>query len=116
MFHLFFKNSKSSGEETRDTLDGLAVGLDTDLAKAYDLASPMHYVRPGLPKTLLLHGALDDMCPVNESRQLAGKLKLTGNDYRYVEYPLAEHVFDIIFPGISPAAKSSTAILMDFVR
>jgi dipeptidyl aminopeptidase/acylaminoacyl peptidase len=42
---------------------------------------------------LLIHGKLDLRVPVEQSREMAEKLKAAGKPYRYVEQPLGDHHF-----------------------
>jgi len=48
----------------------LALLGDGDTQEASTLASPLHYVRPGFPPTLLLHGNADALVPAKASMRM----------------------------------------------
>jgi acetyl esterase/lipase len=56
-------------------------------------ASPVSYVRPGLPPTLLIHGAEDWLVPLEQSRIMARALADAGSPVRLMELPGEEHSF-----------------------
>ncbi|WP_412543879.1 alpha/beta hydrolase [Longispora sp. K20-0274] len=60
----------------------------------YRLASPVGYVRPGLPPTLLMHGERDHIVPYPQSPELAARLTAAGVANELVSIPYAEHIFD----------------------
>ena len=49
----------------------------------YRQASPINYVSDGDPATLVLHGTVDEIVPINQSDLLVAKLKQTGIPYVY---------------------------------
>lgn len=63
--------------------------------KAPDFAavSPLRFPEQFSAPILLIHGKLDLRVPVEQSRELAAKLKAAGKPYRYVEQPLGDHHF-----------------------
>ncbi len=70
---------------------------------AYERASPLAYVRPGLPPALLVHGTFDDAVPVGHSRSLARALRdHAGAAVDCLLLPGARHAFDL-----APASVSS---------
>ena len=63
--------------------------------KAPDFASvsPLRFPEQFSTPILIMHGKNDLRVPVEQSRNLATKLKAAGKDYRYVEQPLGDHHF-----------------------
>jgi acetyl esterase/lipase len=66
----------------------------------YRAASPISYVRPGLPPTLLMYGARDHIVLPRFGRQMRDSLRHRGNTVVYVELPWAEHAFDAVPNGL----------------
>jgi acetyl esterase/lipase len=68
---------------------------DENLA-TFDLASPMSHVREGVPPCLVVHGALDELAPVEEARHFVGLLRAVSTEpVAYAELPGAHHAFDV---------------------
>lgn len=59
-------------------LFGRSFQIDEEASKLLREASPINYVRPGLPPFLLLHGTADMSVPYNQSVQMQAKLKAAG--------------------------------------
>lgn len=59
-------------------LFGRSFQIDEEASKLLREASPIGYVRPGLPPFLLLHGTADMSVPYNQSVQMQAKLKAAG--------------------------------------
>jgi pectinesterase len=59
-------------------LFGRSFLIDEESSKLLREASPINYVRAGLPPFLLLHGTADMSVPYNQSVQLQSKLKAAG--------------------------------------
>ncbi|MBY0526427.1 MAG: alpha/beta hydrolase [Gemmataceae bacterium] len=57
----------------------------------YERASPVYYVRPGMPPHLFFHGTADDIVPIEHSRLLATRLQAVGASARLVEVPGQGH-------------------------
>lgn len=55
--------------------------------------SPNKHAASFTTPILLMHGKNDMRVPVEQSRDMAGKLKGAGKTYRYVEQPLGDHHF-----------------------
>ena len=55
--------------------------------------SPFRFPEQFSTPVLLMHGKLDLTVPVEQSRDMASKLKAAGKTYRYVEQPLGDHHF-----------------------
>jgi acetyl esterase/lipase len=72
--------------------------LGKPVAEAGDLldkASPAHYHDPKDPPTLILHGTIDDIVPVDQSDQLARKLTEFKTPYVYDRIPGWPHTMDL---------------------
>ena len=63
--------------------------------KAPDFASvsPLRFPEQFTTPILIMHGKNDLRVPVEQSRNLATKLKAAGKEHRYVEQPLGDHHF-----------------------
>ncbi len=61
----------------------------------YKKASPFYYLTKNTPPTLILHGTLDSLVPINQSDELAKRLKETGVPYTYDRLEGWPHVMDM---------------------
>jgi len=68
----------------------------SEIPEIYKQASPMSFVRPGLPSVFLYHGNHDWIVKVEQSRSLAQKLKDQRVDFEYLEVSLG-HVATFLF-------------------
>ncbi|MEO1590279.1 MAG: alpha/beta hydrolase fold domain-containing protein [Cyanobacteria bacterium J06632_22] len=90
-----------------DPLDVRAVlrtfmgGTPDELPVAYNAASPVYAVKPGLPPTLLVYGRRDHIVKVEFGLRMYEALQKAENTAVFVEIPWAEHAFDAIFRGVS---------------
>jgi acetyl esterase/lipase len=75
----------------------LGKSIDDDLA-AYQQASPITYLDAMDPPTLILHGTIDDVVPIDQGDELAAKLKELGVPYLYDRLPGWPHAMDIAQP------------------
>ena len=64
----------------------------------YDKHTVKNYVYNNCPPTLILHGTIDGMVLVGESRELVAALENVGADYIYLEVPFGQHGFEAV-PG-----------------
>jgi len=62
-----------------------------DNPRAHDKASPIKYVQKGAPPFLILHGTKDWIVPIEQSRNLANKLKDVDVPVTLVEVPDEGH-------------------------
>ena len=89
-----------------DPLDVRAVlktylgGPPAQFPKAYREASPVNYIQPGLPATLLLEGGNDHIVKAVFAWELYERLLKSGNRAQLVVIPWSEHGFDFVFPGL----------------
>ena len=59
--------------------------------------SPVEFVRPGNPPTLIQHGTHDKIAPIGTVRRFRDLMVRAGNDCVLLEYERAEHAFH--YPG-----------------
>jgi len=60
-------------------------------------ASAVHRVRPDSPPALLVHGTLDTVIPVEQSRRFFALLRaVSRNPVQFIEVPGGQHGFDVI--------------------
>jgi acetyl esterase len=59
--------------------------------------SPIEFVRPGNPPTLIQHGTHDELAPIGQVRRFRDAMVRVGNDCVLVEYEGAKHAFH--YPG-----------------
>jgi acetyl esterase/lipase len=91
----------------REVVAGLLGGWAREVPDRYDLLSPDRHVCPDCPPTLLLQGGHDHVLPLAPVRSLYRELGAAGVPVVYVEFPATEHAFDLVLPGVSPAAQSA---------
>ncbi len=66
--------------------------------QAYAAASPIRYLTPDDPPTLIFQGTADDLVPVAQSDELAAELSALGIKYVYDREPGWNHAMDIFAP------------------
>ncbi len=64
-----------------------------DAPRLAQLADPVHYVRPGSPPFLILHGQADTLIPADQSRYLFEALSAAGCDATLVLFQNLRHGF-----------------------
>ncbi|MGW8224373.1 MAG: alpha/beta hydrolase [Anaerolineales bacterium] len=99
---------KNGGKELDRSLIQMLGGTQDELPEIYDLLSPIKHVNKKCPATLLLQGSDDVFDLERPVQRLYLALQEAGVPSIFVEYPHAEHGFDLIFPQISPLAKAAT--------
>lgn len=57
------------------------------------MASPMTYASAAMPATLLIHGEVDRMVPIQQSEVMTAKLRSVGADVEFVRIANADHVW-----------------------
>ena len=85
---------------TRALLEDFLSGTPDTRPADYRAASPITYVRPGLPPVLLIYGDRDHVVKPEFGQQLYDQLRAAGNTAALIRLPWAEHAFDAIFRGI----------------
>ncbi len=86
---------------TNAVLEAFLGGSPTEFPLLYQQASPISYVMPGLPPTLLIYGGRDHLVEAKYGESLYQHLRDAGNTVVFLEIPWAEHAFDAIYSGIS---------------
>lgn len=84
----------------RDVERAFIGGTPQEYPALYRDASPITYVRPALPPTLLMYGARDHIVEARFGRELRDALRRAGNSVVHVELPWAEHAFDAVPNGL----------------
>lgn len=96
-------------------LDALLGGHLFDVPDVYALASPVTHVTRHSPPTLLIQGQADLITPAEATRVLYRHLLASGIPAVNVIYPWTNHAFDLLLPGLSPAAQSALYELQHFL-
>lgn len=76
-------------------------GSPGEIPQQYQVASPVNYVTPQSPPTLLVYGSRDHVVQARFEGQMYKQLRSVGNTPILLEIPWAEHAFDAIFYGVS---------------
>ncbi|NJN16557.1 MAG: alpha/beta hydrolase [Oscillochloris sp.] len=100
--------------ETRRILEGFIAGTPETAAEQYSAASPISYVGPQTPPTLLLHGRRDELVWFADSERLAERLAAAGRPHLLVDLPWATHAMDFNFDG--PDGQISTYAIEYFLN
>ncbi|MGB3208458.1 MAG: alpha/beta hydrolase [Crinalium sp.] len=87
--------------DTNAVLETFLGGSPKEFPLLYQQASPINYVKPGLPPTLLIYGGRDHLVQAKYGKSLYQSLRDVGNTVVFLEIPWAEHAFDAIYRGIS---------------
>jgi acetyl esterase/lipase len=95
--------------------DWLVGGTPSEVPERYARVSVFRYVRPDCPPTLLVHGTHDEMAPVGAVRELEHRLEQTGVAVTAVYLPHTDHMFDLVAPRWSPAARVAVHLLERFL-
>jgi acetyl esterase/lipase len=76
--------------------------------------SPIGHVRPGLPPTLLIQGTMDHVVPSDNAPKMAAQLASAGDQYRLVQLPFTDHVFDLSWGSLS--TQIGRGVVRQFLR
>ena len=82
-------------------------GHPDECPDTYALYSPITHVHSHCPPTLLIHGELDIMAPVESTRLLCTKLMEKSVQTVMHILPQTDHGFDLVLPQISPSAHNA---------
>jgi acetyl esterase/lipase len=88
-------------------------GSPTTAPAAYEAASPINFVGPQTPPTLLIHGERDDLVSVVQSERLDAKLAAAGRPHLFLRFPWANHGCDFTLRG--PCGQISTYAVERFL-
>jgi len=88
-------------------MDILLGGSPQEVPDMYKMAAPITHVNSKTPPTLFLQGTTDVLVPVVPTELLYTKLVEAGVPAVMVKFPMTEHMFDVMFPHISPSAQSA---------
>jgi acetyl esterase/lipase len=80
----------------RRILEQYLGGMPATVPQAYQQASGARIVQPGDPPTLLIHGGLDSLVPMEQSQLLAKKLEEEGVPHALIVIPWDSHGFDYL--------------------
>jgi acetyl esterase/lipase len=94
--------------EFRDMIPDMIGGTPDEIPEVYELLSPIYHVGPHCPPTLLLQGTDDIFDLVPGVRRMHEQLQSAGATSILVEFPHAEHAFDLVLPQVSPVAQAAT--------
>ena len=93
---------------SQDRVPDMLGGTPGELPERYRLLSPISHVGPHCPPTLLLQGTDDIFGLAPSVRHFHQALRAAGATSILVEFPHAEHAFDLVLPRISPVAQAAT--------
>jgi acetyl esterase/lipase len=82
--------------------------------KAWASASPISYVRAGLPPFLLVHGNLDADVPIVQSRDMRRALHAAGDSAALIAVRGAGHNLTPVAGAITPSMKTIRRAIVDF--
>jgi acetyl esterase/lipase len=87
--------------DIQDVLENFLGGTPKQLPELYQQASPVNYLQPNLPPSLLVYPSRDRLVQIKFGRELYDKLIVNDNAAILLEIPWAEHAFDAVFFGVS---------------
>jgi acetyl esterase/lipase len=99
--------------DSRGVLEAYLGGTPATAPTAYDAASPLRFVRPQTPPTLLIHGARDELVKLRQSERLAEVLAGAGRPHLLLTLPWATHGADFNLSG--PFGQLSTYAVEHFL-
>jgi acetyl esterase/lipase len=94
--------------EFGDMLSDMIGGTPDEIPEVYKLLSPIYHIGPHCPPTLLLQGTDDIFDLMPAVRRMQAELQGAGATSILVEFPHAEHAFDLVLPRVSPVAQAAT--------
>jgi acetyl esterase/lipase len=87
--------------DVRAVLETYLGGTPDQVPDRYEAASPVTYVAPQSPPTLLVYGRRDHIVDIGFARRLEVRLRQAGVPVALLEIPWAEHAFDVLPDGLS---------------
>ena len=99
--------------DTRGLLEAYLGGSPSKADEAYFAASPINFVNPSSPPTLLIHGLHDAHVSPEESARLEAKLQASTVKHLFLRLPWATHGCDWSFSG--PCGQVMTYAIEHFL-
>ncbi|WP_245721763.1 alpha/beta hydrolase [Nocardia crassostreae] len=99
--------------DIRDLVEDYTGGTPDRAPSHYAAASPINYVRPGLPPTLVMHGTRDHVVPYGESVAFIDRLDDAGVPNQLLPIPYGEHAYD--FTWGDWGTQTSRRVFADFL-
>lgn len=99
--------------DSRGVLEAYLGGTPTTAGPAYAAASPLAFVGPATPPTLLIHGGRDELVTLRQSERLAARLAEAGRPHLLLALPWATHGADFNLSG--PFGQLSTYAVEHFL-
>ncbi|NTW02804.1 MAG: alpha/beta hydrolase, partial [Oscillochloris sp.] len=99
--------------DSTEMLESYLGGPPTGAESTYAEASPISFVGPEAPPTLLIHGRRDELVTFHQSTLLAERLKAVGRPHLLLDIPWATHAADFNFSG--PSSQLSTYAIEHFL-
>lgn len=96
-----------------DLLTGFMQGTYEQVPEKFVKASPITYLDPSDPPTLIIHGTIDSLVPVEQSDLLAEKFQEMGKMYWYDRIDGWPHAMDIANPVNQRVEEVSIAFLKE---
>jgi acetyl esterase/lipase len=87
--------------DSRGVLEAFLGGNPAQMPATYREASPIGFVGPASPPTLLIHGGRDELVQPIQSERLAARLAQAGRPHLLLRLPWATHAADFNFSGPS---------------
>lgn len=81
--------------KSHDTIKNFFGGTYDEMKESYELASPIRHVDKNDPPTLILHGTIDELVPVEQSDRLVETLKAAGVPVHYERLEGWPHTMDM---------------------
>jgi acetyl esterase/lipase len=99
--------------DSRGTLEAYLGGTPASTPAAYRDASPIEFVGPTTPPTLLIHGPRDELVRYAQSTRLAERLQAANRPHLLLTLPWATHGCDFNFSG--PSGQITTYAIERFL-
>ncbi|MGC4939736.1 alpha/beta hydrolase fold domain-containing protein [Kribbella sp. DT2] len=90
-----YATGPDSTEAGRSVLTNVLGGTAAEHPDRYRAFSPVTYIRPGMPRTLILQGERDYLVPQSQSHLLDEALSRAKVDHQAIYLPYSDHAFDV---------------------
>lgn len=94
-------------------IPGIEKGAETEKTALARQVSPLLHIRPGLPPALILHGADDNVVPVEQARRFQKLMSDAGNRCESIIYGNTSHAFVLLDLTANPAPALRAITDMD---